>query len=37
MLAKCASLKEFCHLWEANGPGVRQWEERTEITEGWQE
>jgi aminoglycoside phosphotransferase len=37
MLAKCASLKEFCHRWESNGPGVRQWEERAKITEDWQE
>ncbi|WP_348540842.1 phosphotransferase [Streptomyces sp. NL15-2K] len=36
MLAKCASYREFCQRWDPSGPGVRQWEERTEITRAWQ-
>jgi aminoglycoside phosphotransferase len=37
MLDRCAWLREFCHRRDPNGPGVRQWEERAEITAGWRE
>ncbi|MDT0345474.1 phosphotransferase family protein [Streptomyces litchfieldiae] len=37
MLARCASLQEFCHRWEPDGPGVRQWVERAGLTATWQE
>ncbi|WP_234371271.1 phosphotransferase [Streptomyces sp. XY431] len=37
MLARCAELELFCHRWESNGPGVRQWQERAATTAGWQE
>jgi hypothetical protein len=37
MLAKCVSMREFCHRRDPNGPGVRQWEERTRVTAGWRE
>lgn len=37
MLARCESLEQFCHRWEPNGPGVRQWRERAATTAGWHE
>ncbi|KAK1182325.1 phosphotransferase [Streptomyces sp. NBS 14/10] len=37
MLARCESLREFCHRWEPNGPGVALWRERAVVTAGWQE
>jgi tRNA A-37 threonylcarbamoyl transferase component Bud32 len=37
MLARCEQLRQFCDRWEANGPGVRQWQERTVMTAGWSE
>ncbi|NEW75325.1 phosphotransferase [Streptomyces rapamycinicus] len=37
MLARCTALQQFCHRWEPNGPGVRQWQERTATTAGWRE
>jgi aminoglycoside phosphotransferase len=37
MLARCAELRRFCDRWEPNGPGVRQWRERTAATADWQE
>lgn len=37
MLARCASLRRFCHRWEPDGPGVRLWRERAAATAGWQE
>lgn len=37
MLARCAELEQFCHRGDPNGPGVRQWQERTATTAGWQE
>ncbi|MGO4751459.1 aminoglycoside phosphotransferase family protein, partial [Streptomyces sp. 2MCAF27] len=37
MLARCESLREFCHRWEPNGPGVALWRERAVATAGWQE
>ncbi|MES4907907.1 MULTISPECIES: phosphotransferase [unclassified Streptomyces] len=37
MLARCASLREFCHRWEPNGPAVTLWRERAIATAGWQE
>lgn len=37
MLARCEALREFCHRWEPNGPGVRQWRERSVATAAWEE
>ncbi|MFD9500439.1 hypothetical protein [Streptomyces sp. NPDC060035] len=37
MLARCEVLRQFCHRWEPDGPGVRQWRERAAVTAGWQE
>ncbi|MFC1400934.1 MULTISPECIES: phosphotransferase family protein [Streptacidiphilus] len=37
MLARFAELELFCHRWEPNGPGVRQWQERAATTAGWRE
>ncbi|MGW3572283.1 phosphotransferase family protein [Streptomyces sp. NPDC000941] len=37
MLARCESLRHFCHRWEPNGPGVTLWRERAVATAGWQE
>ncbi|MFD8867341.1 phosphotransferase family protein [Streptomyces sp. NPDC059590] len=37
MLARCESLREFCHRWEPNGAGVTLWRERAAATAGWQE
>ncbi|MEV0641780.1 phosphotransferase [Streptomyces sp. NPDC050619] len=36
MLARCASLREFCERRDPTGPGVRQWQERARITAAWQ-
>lgn len=36
-LAWCESLEQFCHRWEPNGPGVRQWRERAAATAAWHE
>jgi aminoglycoside phosphotransferase len=37
MLARCESLEQFCHRWEPNSSGVRQWRERGAATAGWHE
>ncbi|MER7788985.1 aminoglycoside phosphotransferase family protein [Streptomyces sp. NPDC097640] len=37
MLARCASLREFCHRWEPNGAGVALWRERATATAAWHE
>ncbi|MFD4910482.1 hypothetical protein [Kitasatospora purpeofusca] len=37
MLARCAELEQFCHRWESNDSGARQWQERAAMTAGWQE
>ncbi|MER7752491.1 phosphotransferase [Kitasatospora sp. NPDC097643] len=37
MLAKCAWLEEFCRRRDPAGPGVRQWQERTQVTADWPE
>jgi aminoglycoside phosphotransferase len=37
MLARCEALREFCHRWEPNGPGVRQWRDRSTATAAWEE
>jgi aminoglycoside phosphotransferase len=37
MLARCEALRQFCDRWEPNGRAVRQWQERTTVTAGWQE
>jgi aminoglycoside phosphotransferase len=37
MLARCEALREFCHRWEPNGSGVRQWRERSAATAAWEE
>ncbi|MET7687882.1 aminoglycoside phosphotransferase family protein [Streptomyces sp. NPDC005483] len=37
MLARCEALAEFCHRWEPDGSGVRQWRERAIATAAWEE
>lgn len=37
MLARCEQLRQFCDRWDPNGPGVRQWQERTATTASWSE
>ncbi|MEU9076383.1 phosphotransferase family protein [Kitasatospora sp. NPDC004745] len=35
MLAKCAWLEEFCRRRDPDGPGVRQWRDRSRATAAW--
>ncbi|MEU9166574.1 phosphotransferase [Streptomyces sp. NPDC048420] len=37
MLARCESLRQFCHRWEPHGSGVSQWRRRATATAGWEE
>ncbi|GAA1363851.1 phosphotransferase family protein [Streptomyces beijiangensis] len=37
MLARCEALRQFCHRWELDGPGVRQWRDRAAATAAWVE
>ena len=37
MLRRCQALGEFSRRWDSEGPGVRVWQERTEIVASWAE
>lgn len=37
MVARCEEQQRFCHRWEPDGAGEKQWEERAAVTAGWSE
>jgi hypothetical protein len=37
MLERCEAMIEFCHAWQPDGVGVRQWRRRVDVTASWRE